>query len=555
METEMNLISNAREIAMKATTIAENFLIAGAYLYLREKGLIEFQDQALDAVAIEIRDKNPQKAIDEYNAYLGGLSLEDIQKMTRLVLYDDALSKYTSCIPTGDSLSGLVIKLLGINGGDLILDCGSGYGNFLINVCEYASKNQMVLMDAVGIELSPDAVELSNMCMRILCIGKQLPKARQGNALNDNLGPYTHAFVFPPLGLRPMGVDRVFGSMYEGIDFTGKNSMEWVFIDRVLKGNPHRAVAITTTKALYNDADKEYRGCLIRNGLLEGVIELPVGAIAGIGIRTCLLVFSHGNESVKLVDGVALLNDKERLTKPSALPIEEILRKYDEGKDIKTIQEAVECKNLVPSNALLKAAKLKNAVKLSEVAKIFTGSQYTARNFEEALSKERTGWRFLTSGDINDGCVNWKSLPCIRCKDDKFAKFAVQKGDVIVTSKSSKVKTVVVDIEPEDKILVTGGMIIVRPDLAKIDPTFLKMYLDSPLGQLTLKSIQKGTIIITINAKDLAGIDVPGVSLKRQAEIGTLYNEKLSTILAYKREIAKMESALSNLYLDELGGE
>ncbi len=555
MENEMNLIENARRIALEIATAPEGFLIAGAYSHLRDKGLIECGDQGLDVATKEIQGKNPQKTVDDYHEYLSGLSLEDIQKMVKLILCGNLLSESSSYISTGDALSELVIKLLEFNDDDIIFDCGSGYGNFLVNLSEYASKNKMVLKDAVGIEINPDAVELSNMGMEIICLGKQLPKARQGNALNDNLGLYTHAYVFPPLGLRTMGMDKALGSMYEGIYFTGKNSMEWAFIDRILKGNPRRAVAITTMKALYNDADKEYRNRLIRSGLLEGIIELPVGTISGLSIRICLLVFSHDNKNVKFVDGVALLGGKERLFRPSDLPIEEIIQKYDECKDVKTIQEAAECKNLVPSSALLKTVKLKNAVKLSEVAEVFTGSQYTARNFDEIISKDRTGWRLLTSGDINDGCVNWKSLPCVRCKDDKFDKFAVRKGDVIVTSKSSKVKTAVVDIESEDKVLVTGGMIIVRPDLTRINPTFLKMYLDSPQGQLALKSIQKGMSIITINAKDLAEIDIPLVDLKRQTEVSTLYNERLSTILAYKREIAKMETALSNLYLDELGGE
>ncbi len=52
-------------------------------------------------------------------------------------------------------------------------------------------------------------------------------------------------------------------------------------------------------------------------------------------------------------------------------------------------------------------------------------------------------------------------------KNRKFDKFAVKFGDVIVTSKSSKIKTVVIDIEPKEKILVTGGMLIVRPQSDK----------------------------------------------------------------------------------------
>ena len=171
------------------------------------------------------------------------------------------------------------------------------------------------------------------------------------------------------------------------------------------------------------------------------------------------------------------------------------------------------------------------------------------------VSDKITGYKILTSSDIEDGFVNWKELQNIDYKGTKFDKFAVQKNDVIVTSKSSKVKTVVVDIEPKEKILVTGGMIIVRPDVEKLDPTFLKIYLDSKQGQLALKSIQKGTVIITLNSKDLSNILIPDIDIKKQREKSELYNNKLSTLLAYKREIAKIENNLSNFYFDEFEEE
>lgn len=47
--------------------------------------------------------------------------------------------------------------------------------------------------------------------------------------------------------------------------------------------------------------------------------------------------------------------------------------------------------------------------------------------------------------------ICWEELHYIDMKDDKFDKFAIQYGDVVVTSKSSKVKTAVVDIVPEEK--------------------------------------------------------------------------------------------------------
>ena len=171
------------------------------------------------------------------------------------------------------------------------------------------------------------------------------------------------------------------------------------------------------------------------------------------------------------------------------------------------------------------------------------------------LSSEPTGYRILTSSDIEDGVVDWKGLRSIIYNDDKFDKYAVKKDDVVVTSKSSKVKTVVVDIEPKEKILVTGGMIIVRPDIKLLNPTYLKIFLDSEQGQNALKRIQKGSIIITINSKELSTVLIPVIDIDKQIEKANKYNEKLTTLYALKQEAKKLEDALKNFYLDESEAE
>ena len=156
----------------------------------------------------------------------------------------------------------------------------------------------------------------------------------------------------------------------------------------------------------------------------------------------------------------------------------------------------------------------------------------------------------MTSSDIEDGVVSWSNLQSIDYKDNKFDKFAVKYGDVVVTSKSSKVKTVVVDIEPKEKILVTGGMLIVRPDQEKLNPTYLKMFLDSKDGQAAIKSIQKGVAIVTITASGLETIEVPLIDISKQEKKADIYNMKLSTLIAYKNEIRKIESSLEDILSD-----
>ena len=94
-------------------------------------------------------------------------------------------------------------------------------------------------------------------------------------------------------------------------------------------------------------------------------------------------------------------------------------------------------------------------------------------------------------------------------------------------------------------------MIIVRPDIKLLNPTYLKIFLDSEQGQNALKSIQKGTIIVTINSKELSTVLIPVIDINKQIEKAQKYNEKLSTLYALKQEARKLEDSLKNFYLDE----
>ena len=94
-------------------------------------------------------------------------------------------------------------------------------------------------------------------------------------------------------------------------------------------------------------------------------------------------------------------------------------------------------------------------------------------------------------------------------------------------------------------------MIIVRPDIKLLNPTYLKIFLDSEQGQNALKSIQKGTIIVTISSKELSTVLIPVIDINKQIEKAQKYNEKLSTLYALKQEARKLEDSLKNFYLDE----
>ena len=535
------------------------YVVSGIYMYLCKKNCLFGGEE--EKLANDIVNSQNKEFAPKFEELLSQVDNETVYELIKYTIKNSDVKFDDS---SSEELCELTMKLFGdLYGGPIVFDACSGRGNFLFNAIEYSLKKRFVFKDLIGTDINYQNVQISNMLLK--CIGylKGLENNQfvsVSNSMTDNFNfPTTHAYVFPPLGLKFAMKERYNKSkLFKDIEFTGRNTAEWIFIDNILaqnNGSPSsRTIAVVSPRTLFSEDDKEFRNKLIESGRLEGIIELPSGAVNFTGIKLVMLIFSHDNKEIKILDATEFVNKNKKQFR-NEMDVERIYDAYMASNCHKyNVKELINQRNLLPSNIRIGEIEIANGVELGEMAEVFTGSQYTLRNFEDMFSKETTGYRILTSSDIDNGLVDWKKLQSIKYEDTKFDKFAVKKGDVVVTSKSSKVKTVVVDIEPKEKILVTGGMIIVRPDINKLNPTYLKMFLDSNLGQTSLKQIQKGTTIITINSKDLKNILVPMVSIAEQNKKAENFNLKLTTIMSYKREIEKLERSLFDAFENDGGG-
>lgn len=548
------------ESIIRGETLGERssyMVISNAYQYACNNNLIYYKNEELLEIAREMNEHVSSEVVDKLNDLYDELGIEGIRTLLYNLLSGKNNGPRTFIESSNNYISELANDLLEVDGaGHIVMDFGSGTGNFLANVYKKAHDNKFVLKDLIGIEINVEQAHISQMALSILSDGSVNPQIVIGNALEKINYSYTKAYVFPPLGMRKLlNNDFRRSFLFQDMYLSNRNTAEWLFIDNMLSGLlGDKAVALVTGKALFSNTDIEYRNKLVSSGWLEGIIELPAGSLSFTGIKVYMLIFSKNNKEVKFVDASNVIGVENKRYVNLELPVKTIEEMYF-SKDVKTkpIEELIDIPNLCPSTIILDVKKLENGVELRELAEVFIGNQYTLGVFESKglISDKKTGYRILTSSDIENGMVRWESLRSIDMKDNKFDKFAVQYGDVVVTSKSSKVKTVVVDIEPKEKILVTGGMLIVRPQLDKLNPTYLKMFLDSDLGQLALKSIQKGTVIVTVTASGLSTIEIPMIDINKQQEKAERYNEKLSTLAAYKKEIERIENSLKNLFEEE----
>lgn len=497
-----------------------------------------------------------KRTFEKAKLVLDKLSDNEIRDLMLDLSNKDCLQNGKFSQSSSKSLSNLIISLLNIRSGDLVYDLGCGEGAFLANVSDYCKKKDIILKDLFGSDINAYAICNANILLSTL--GERTHLVISDVVREAVVPGWNKCFVFPPFGLRLNYQSKLIKScLFFNYAFRPNVSAEWIFIDRALSKRKFipsgKVIAIVPPKALYSSTDKEYRDNLIKEGYLEGIIELPSGSLNYTGVKPIVLILSSRNKDTKILDASeTLAKDSSLNFRSLEIPYEKILLMYKSAYR-KSIDDLLEYDSLLPSKILLKddIKKIKG-IRLKELTEnVFVGSQYTVRNFKEMFSDEKTGYRILTSSDIEDGMVEWGKLQAIKYNDVKFDKFAIRKNDIVITSKSSTVKTVVVDIIPKEKIIVTGGMIIVRPKLDKLNPTYLKIFLDSEIGRRSLATIQKGEYITTLNASDLNNLTVPIKPIKVQNEIANKYNTYLSCYLALKGELNKAANKLHNFYFEE----
>lgn len=469
--------------------------------------------------------------------------VDEIRDAIRLVVTGGRRDSSFDFVSSISEISELVVKLLEIKDLDVVCDFGSGFGSFLSDVNSYCHENNIILKDLFGLEVNEQAAIISKYVLSILDVNKMSIISQNilyGTSVKCNKG-----YCFPPIGLKfyDEATKKACKRNRYNLDLNGQT--EWLFVDKMLDSlslDNKRAVALLPENCLYKAESKEYRDNLIKDKLIEGIIELPNKFSSVFGFKMCLVIFSENNDTIKFIDLNSIDEEKQQ-------DDNEIYKLYKEDTGVASTSCFV-LSSFLPSTVLLSERLNLKGNALSDVSEVFAGCQYTINSFKENLTIIPSNFKILTSSDINNGTAEWQGLQNIdnsEGKFDKFKKYGIKKNDIVVTAKSSKVKTCLVDFEPKDDIIVTGGMIIIRPDTKKIDPVFLQMYLESEKGRGALKLIQKGSSIITINATDLRTILIPKVELSKQKEFALKYKTKKLEILKLQHEILEQEKSIQLL--------
>ena len=353
--------------------------------------------------------------------------------------------------------------------------------------------------------------------------------------------PYKYPGILTEIGRR------------EKLSQYGSVSFEYIIIEKYLKHLKPKGIMITlvSTGILNKTADINYKKRVVEKGKLKLIIELPRLQIIPFPLSMAVLTETK-EKDVTISDARKFAQnirrginfDSEKIIRALSGQIEGAVSlmnyEYIESHDFDfTPHRFVES---IQTNFI-------NPTPLKDVTEtIFRGFQIPSTLLDECISDEKTKIKLLTLSDIEDGYVIRDNLQSLKVIDRRMVHYKLQDGDLVISCKGKAFKTAVINIPYNETYISTGSLIVIRVNKELIDPTYLKIFLDSKNGNEALRSIQTGASILSLNPTKLQNLLVPLPTFTRQSTIASSYKFKLQNIQEVKEVEKEMREGFEKKF-------
>ncbi len=456
---------------------------------------------------------------------------------------------------TPDSIRKLMVKLIVPKENMKIIDLFSGVGSCLVEVNkEYKDLNPVLY----GEEINFDMYGVSNMLF--LINGISAVKVVQRNvysASGDDEERFDNVLMDAPFAFNATIEES---SVYK-YGLPAKSAADWAnYQIAVHKLKPTgKAIVTSSVGGLNRSTDQRIREGMIKDDLLEAVIVFPSAMYAHTAIPTALLVFNKQKpqdrkNKILMIDASKHFIKKNRkqnaLTQDAIFRIVNVTQKWVEEERFSTI---VDRKILEMNEYNLSASfylnfkeierHLGDSIMLKEVADILPGVQVSASDLE-MLKRSATHY-FLNVKNIQDDEIVYEEDERIRDKKVTwYGKYDIQAGDIIMTTKGTTTKAVIVpdDFQPA---FISNNLSIIRVNQEKYSPHVMLKYLKSKIGKLVLDRVTTGAGVKVINASKLGNIKIPDYDLEKCLKIGERIKR---SVLEYRKSL---ETAKKKFEMEE----
>lgn len=325
-------------------------------------------------------------------------------------------------------------------------------------------------------------------------------------------------FSFPNFGIRE--------KINEEHKFISRHS-EMIGLENLSSHLSEKGVLLILLPAsISSSRNKELREYIQRNYNILEIVELPSNIFETMNVKTYLLSISKFS-----VDNIIV---------KKYISSEKNIEKF-ENKSI-SYKEFSEIGNwnvdiILQSKEWLKFMN-SNVIKenLGELATIFRGKYI--------VSKEKDGnVRVVNISNIGEYEIDYLGLGYIEENERKVSSYILKDGDLLLTARGTTIKSVIFE-EQDYPVIASSNIMVIRANDERLSTTFLKLFLDTPLGERMLLSRQQSNNFINLNSGELNDLKIPLFPMKKQKEMEEYYNKELKK---YKDSIDEASKRWNNV--------
>ncbi|OES45369.1 restriction endonuclease subunit S [Domibacillus iocasae] len=265
---------------------------------------------------------------------------------------------------------------------------------------------------------------------------------------------------------------------------------------------------------------------------VKEIAELPERTFEGTGIKTYLIdvVNTKPGDDDVIVRRYKAVNRKNRRDTADELVIEEeTFVMSDELEELgdwninKIFSQQDEEWLKFQESSVRKMA-------MGDVAEIFRGKSVSKKDPNGSIG-------VVNISNIREYDIDYDSLDHFDEEERKITNYLLKEGDVLIPARGTAIRTAIFH-EKSYPCIASSNIIVIRPETKMLSSTFLKLFLDSPLGEKMISGVQQGSTIINISYKDLNALEIPLPSIEEQQKKSDEYTKELTI---YKETIAAAE--------------
>ncbi|MGB2963673.1 MAG: restriction endonuclease subunit S [Anaerolineales bacterium] len=169
---------------------------------------------------------------------------------------------------------------------------------------------------------------------------------------------------------------------------------------------------------------------------------------------------------------------------------------------------------------------------VTKIENLATNIQY---GYTESASDEKIGPKFLRITDIQEGSVDWRSVPYCEIKEDDYRKYKLKRNDIVFARTGATTGKHFLISDPHDAVFASY---LIRLQLnSLVDSKYISHFFLSPYYWSQILNVRKGSAQPGVNATLLSKLEIPLPPKEEQTRITQIADRKLSVADEIENEI------------------